>query len=299
MRLNRLESAQQCAGNCDWAAGFEDKIVIEKKLDGKILKYKDQSDRDDKRFSRGVSFRSNSGDGTEDLPSIGDFEVKIRPEKEMIDIGGSAEELNKNCLNALAIADKNYSAVQLARDNWAFLQAAAAKTSIDPAILAAIGVRESGFRNVKQPNGGGRGIFQIDTTQQRLSDEEKKELEKLAMDSDVGTQALLAATFLDNFYTDHVYAMTHNGYSVTEGQNARLNHIKAIGASVHAYNSGKLYTVKIVDSKTGEIEITLKSQFKAFLQPTGKISDLDKGTVGNYVSNVWDIAIDCFGMGMR
>jgi len=102
LRLNRLESAQQCAGNCDWAAGFEKQIVIEKKLKGKILKYKDQSDRDDKRFSHGLSFRSNSGDGTEDDPFIGSFDVEIRPEEEEIPVSTGGDELMSPCETYLA-----------------------------------------------------------------------------------------------------------------------------------------------------------------------------------------------------
>jgi hypothetical protein len=42
------------------------------------------------------------------------------------------------------------------------LQAAVAGTNIPWQMLAAIGIRESGFRNVAQPDGRGMGIFQID-----------------------------------------------------------------------------------------------------------------------------------------
>jgi hypothetical protein len=43
---------------------------------------------------------------------------------------------------------------------------APAGTGIDWTMLAAIGIRETGFRNIAQSNGGlGRGVFQIDIGQ--------------------------------------------------------------------------------------------------------------------------------------
>lgn len=47
--------------------------------------------------------------------------------------------------------------------NWPAISSAAAANGIDPALLAAIGVRETGFRNIWQSGAGwGAGVFQID-----------------------------------------------------------------------------------------------------------------------------------------
>lgn len=67
------------------------------------------------------------------------------------------------CPSALRTAGQNQAAVNRALSNWNTISAAAAANGIDPALLAAIGVRESGFRNVWQSGGGmGAGVFQID-----------------------------------------------------------------------------------------------------------------------------------------
>jgi hypothetical protein len=42
------------------------------------------------------------------------------------------------------------------------LSTAASAHNIDPRLLAAVGVRETGFQNIDQKNGYGRGVFQID-----------------------------------------------------------------------------------------------------------------------------------------
>ena len=67
------------------------------------------------------------------------------------------------CKSALRTAKQNQAAVQRARDNWPVLEAAASRYNIDPALLGAIGIRETGFLNKPQDGGGlGRGTFQID-----------------------------------------------------------------------------------------------------------------------------------------
>lgn len=66
------------------------------------------------------------------------------------------------CASALKTAGQTQAAVARAEAAWSTLQAAAAANGIDPALLAAIGVRESGFQNVWQPGGMGAGVFQID-----------------------------------------------------------------------------------------------------------------------------------------
>ncbi len=73
---------------------------------------------------------------------------------------------NDACTAALATANKNQAAVTRAENAWSVLQAAAEAHDIDPALLAAIGIRETGFMNIQEvlPNGKkgpGMGVFQL------------------------------------------------------------------------------------------------------------------------------------------
>lgn len=70
--------------------------------------------------------------------------------------------LSQGCRNALAAAKQNASAIDRAYQSQDLLQQAADKHGIDWELLAAIGVRETGFTSINQRGGGGRGIFQID-----------------------------------------------------------------------------------------------------------------------------------------
>lgn len=66
------------------------------------------------------------------------------------------------CSLGLTIANKNYHAVRRAKAAWPTLEAAAAGYGIPTSLLAAIGVRESGFRNIPEQGGGaGMGVFQL------------------------------------------------------------------------------------------------------------------------------------------
>ena len=78
--------------------------------------------------------------------------------------GLCAQDISKPCLNALAIAGANASALTRASDNMPIISAAALANGIDPALLAAIGIRETGYQNIAQQGGGdGKGVYQIDT----------------------------------------------------------------------------------------------------------------------------------------
>jgi soluble lytic murein transglycosylase-like protein len=59
------------------------------------------------------------------------------------------------------MANKSTAAVNRANTAWDTLQTAADANNVDPAMLAAIGVRESNFQNVNQGDGPGVGVFQI------------------------------------------------------------------------------------------------------------------------------------------
>ena len=66
------------------------------------------------------------------------------------------------CGKALQAVDKDHNAVRRARDAWPILANAGSANGIGPVVLASIGVRESGFRNVTEIGGGrGVGVFQL------------------------------------------------------------------------------------------------------------------------------------------
>jgi hypothetical protein len=60
----------------------------------------------------------------------------------------SEKTQGQGCTSALRTADQNQAAINHALSNWATISSAAAANGIDPVLLAAIGVRESGFQNV-------------------------------------------------------------------------------------------------------------------------------------------------------
>jgi len=73
---------------------------------------------------------------------------------------------SQDCLNALATAGASTAALTRATNNWSLIQSAASANGIDPNLLAAIAIRETGFQNIPQSGGGqGAGVFQIDLGQ--------------------------------------------------------------------------------------------------------------------------------------
>jgi RHS repeat-associated protein len=77
--------------------------------------------------------------------------------------GDTADQRRKNCDKGLKLANADSNAIDRANDIWDILQAAADANNVDPALLAAITVRETGARNIPEQGGGqGRGYFQID-----------------------------------------------------------------------------------------------------------------------------------------
>lgn len=71
--------------------------------------------------------------------------------------------ISDECKKALAAANKDIGAVNRANASAAVVNAAASANGVSPALLMAIGVRETGFMNIAQQGGGlGRGVFQID-----------------------------------------------------------------------------------------------------------------------------------------
>ena len=74
---------------------------------------------------------------------------------------GQAVTLPDSCMEALSVTGKTPQAVDRANANWSTLSSAGGSHGTNPRLLAAIGVRESGFLNVQQPDGPGVGVFQI------------------------------------------------------------------------------------------------------------------------------------------
>ncbi len=72
---------------------------------------------------------------------------------------------NEKVKAALKKAGADLAGVKRAIDHWDTIKSAANKHKVDPALLAAIGIRETDFRNIDQKNGLGRGVFQIDMGQ--------------------------------------------------------------------------------------------------------------------------------------
>ena len=71
------------------------------------------------------------------------------------------------CLKALAVAgfkkpEDALAAVNRAKAAWGMLTTAGNAHGVDPKILAALGIRETGFRNITGDHGHGNGIFQFD-----------------------------------------------------------------------------------------------------------------------------------------
>ena len=74
----------------------------------------------------------------------------------------TGQPLNQQCLNALQIAGQDAEGVARMNALMPTLVRAAGAHSTDPRLLAAIGVRESGGRNIAERGGGaGMGIFQL------------------------------------------------------------------------------------------------------------------------------------------
>ena len=81
----------------------------------------------------------------------------------MLPLDPPSGKLSKDCLDALKTAGKGAAAVKRALAAESTLESAVQGTGIDWTMVAAIGIRESGFQNIPEIGGGkGRGVFQID-----------------------------------------------------------------------------------------------------------------------------------------
>jgi hypothetical protein len=84
--------------------------------------------------------------------------------------------VSEECARGLVTAGARTDAVERANTASEVLKTAAADVGIDWRLLAAVGVRETGFRNIDEIGGGpGRGVFQI-TTNSAFSENEARDL---------------------------------------------------------------------------------------------------------------------------
>src|SRR4051812_1389526 len=81
---------------------------------------------------------------------------------ETLAAAGDAGTLSQRCLEALQLTHKSPDDVVRIEALWSILRPAAAAHGIDPSMLAAIALRESGGRNIAEiGDGSGMGVFQL------------------------------------------------------------------------------------------------------------------------------------------
>lgn len=167
------------------------------------------------------------------------------------------------CLNALRAAGITGASVSKvlaqATAQWGLLTAAGNYQGVDPGILAAVAIRESGFRNIPQQSGAGHGHGEF-------------QLDENTWGSPIPGWA----------YTPQFAAVAAGGQLRMNSTYFRSRHYGPWGqlaGALHAYNHGfhDLGPLRGVDD-------------------SGIWQFADRGTTGgNYVSNVLSIATNCFG----
>lgn len=126
---------------------------------------------------------------------------------------------SQKCLGALKTAGATAEALQNANENWNAIQSAAADYQIDPALLAAVGVRETGFRNIAQIGGGfGAGVYQVD----------------LGANSFVTS----AQAFNLNYSSNFAAAMLSRNMTTLAAKHPNLNQTQLLQATAASYNFG-------------------------------------------------------------
>jgi hypothetical protein len=166
------------------------------------------------------------------------------------------------CADALSTAHRQASAVTRANANWDQIQAVADANSIDPAVLAAVGIYETNFQpGTIGDHGHGHGLFQMDDRWNSAAVIDMANMEgsyspALDFTMNLAAQRISSAT---DIFQNHGYSLAY-----------------ATAGALRAYNAGP-----------GGLTPTLMA--------TGYPGYLDVGTANqNYVSNVLAIAINCF-----
>jgi hypothetical protein len=82
--------------------------------------------------------------------------------RETLPMNKQANRLSQKCLDALRVTNKSPNDVDRVEGLMPMLRTAAASHNIDPVMLAAIALRESGGRNIAEiGKGSGMGVFQL------------------------------------------------------------------------------------------------------------------------------------------
>lgn len=167
---------------------------------------------------------------------------------------------SRDCLSALREAyGSDEATVNRAAQGYPYVKAAAEANGISPALLTAIGVRETHFRNVQETAvGHGQGIFQIDDRYHSGA-------------ASIGYDPPTAANYAANLLATRFAHYSKQGYS---GE-------IAMAAAIHDYNSKAKWTAGALAAGRGDLGRT--------------VAALDRSTATrNYVSNVLNLARDCF-----
>jgi len=111
----------------------------------------------------------------------------------------SANAIFQRPASARDAARARLEALDRALDARDTLESAVRNTTTEWAMLAAIGIRETGFRNINQPDGNGVGVFQIDIWQNpSVSRDDAADLDwsaRWAANTLARNRAVLAARF--------------------------------------------------------------------------------------------------------
>lgn len=195
------------------------------------------------------------------------------------------KDVNVNCLDALAAANQDYEAVKRALNYQTELENAVRnhrnvsgtenfRNAFPWQMLAAIGVRETGFQNRSEiGGGGGQGVFQI--TGANVSQEILDSVEKSA-------GWILANRIEPSYVESHVRTLGHAVLWTLRNYNAGGGSAWGYSKSKELARSGNLNALDW-DYGTAYPGMNTRNRDEA---------DLKKG---NYVSNVIRIATYCFG----
>lgn len=170
--------------------------------------------------------------------------------------------MQEECDDELWVANQNVGAVNRAIGKMGILAQVEANTGVDAHLLAAIAIRETGMRNIDQSDGNGKGWFQIDTKDPKLT--------KLAHNFE------LAAIWVAE-------KLTANGAKLQQ-KNPVMSADKDVfnAALVRSYNAG------FYQRTNSHRPLTFSKMWQG-------VGAINRGTTGNnYPNNVWAIARNCF-----
>ncbi|CAN5407495.1 hypothetical protein BH20ACI2_BH20ACI2_14230 [soil metagenome] len=179
--------------------------------------------------------------------------------------GGPAQTqqstVSPDCLGALKVAKKDINAINRAYAAADLLNRVGKATGMYPKLLAAIGVRETGFQNINQSGGLGKGIFQIDVGQNPNAGN---------IIGNIEAEATFAAQLL-------VSRMNHHSSATRGYPSGNYNAYLQFAAAIRDYNARHSVTQNVMN------------------RPGATVADLDRGTaLNNYVSNVLNLMNHCF-----